>query len=181
MVQKIFALTTVIIALSFNAYADHRAPGSREFTKLIEEYKVACILSPCQEPFETKSLYREGSKQPSILGRTQLRALQRVANAQSKIWADTILEGDYVADGNTVLEKVIGIYKRNKLVAYKISYAEAGWDISDCNYDFKNPSTLSECPEGMIRETSFVSIDFGNVVRNHDDIADFYKKRASQQ
>lgn len=181
MVQKIFALTFLLVGLALNAQADQRAPGSREFTKLIEEYKIACILSPCQEPFNTRSLYREGSKYPSILTRSQLRALQRVANEQSKVWADTILERDYTADGNTVVEKVIGIFKRNKLIAYKISYAEAGWDISDCNYDFKNPASLSECPEGMIRETSFVSLDFGNVVRNHDDIADFYKKRASQQ
>lgn len=181
MVQKIFALTILLTTFSFSANADHRAPGSREFTKLIGEYKMACILSPCLEPFTTQPLYREGSKTPSILSRAQLRALQRLANEQAKEWADTILESDYLADGNTVLEKVIGIYKGNKLVAYKISYAEAGWDVSDCNYDSKNPGSLSGCAEGMVRETSFVSLDYGNVVRNHDDIADFYKKRAAQQ
>lgn len=180
MTQKFFALILLFSAMSFTAQADHRYPGSRAFTKLLEEYKVACISSTCEKPFRTNLLYKENSAHPSLLTRSQLRILEKVAKAQAKIWADTILESDYISDGNTVLEKVVGIYKYNTLVAYKVSYAETGWDVSSCNYDFKVPESLQKCPEGVIRETSFVSTNFGNVVRNHDDIADFYQRRIGQ-
>jgi hypothetical protein len=180
MSQKFFALMLLVFTFSITAPADHRYPGARAFTKLIEEYKVACISSPCQKPFKTNVLYRENSVHPSLLSRSQLRILDRVAKEQAKIWADTILEGDYVSDGNTVLEKVVGIYRNNTLVAYKISYAERGWDISSCGYEQKNPGTRENCPEGIIRETSFVSTNFENYVRNHDDIADFYQVKIDQ-
>lgn len=180
MSQNLFSLILLVFTISSTAQADHRYPGSRAFTKLIEEYKVACISSPCLKPFKTNVLHREHSTHPSLLSRAELRTLERVAKEQAKIWADTILESDYISEGSTILEKVVGVYRYNTLVAYKISYAEKGWDISSCNYDEKNPSTLENCPEGIIRETSFVSINFQNYVRNHDDIADFYVRKIGQ-
>lgn len=175
MTQKLVTILFLLSAFSVSAQADHRSPGSREFTKLIEQYKVACISSDCEKPFNTRLLYRKNSASPSILSRAQIRILERVASTQAKIWDDTILESEYVSDKNTVLEKVVGIYKFNTLVAYKVSYAEKGWDVSNCHYDAKVPESLDGCPVGVIRETSFVSLNFGNFVRNHDDIADFYQ------
>ena len=168
-------LTLFVLSAASTSYADKRSPDSRKFTQLIEEYQSACISSPCQEPFHTKVLYKKRNDVPPLITRAQIRFLSRIATEQAYNWADTILEGDYVSDGNTVLEKVIGIYKYQRLVAYKISYTEVGWDVSTCDYDFKNSESLKSCPVGVIRESSFVSLDLENFVRNHDDIADFYQ------
>lgn len=170
-----FLLTLFVLSIINISYADNRSPDSRKFTQLIEDYQSACLSSPCQEPFHTKVLYKKRNDVPALLTRPQIRFLNRIAVKQAFNWADTILEGDYISDGNTTLEKVIGIYKYQRLVAYKISYTEVGWDVSNCDYDFKNSESLKNCPVGVIRESSFVSLDLENFVRNHDDIADFYQ------
>lgn len=174
MLKKFFALSLLFTFVSLSAHADHRFVGSRKFAALIEKYQAACTTSPCQKPFREALLYKDGTDVASMLSASELATLKKVAFEQAQIWADTILEGDYVADGETRLMEVIGIFRSNELVAYKIRYAERAWDISTCDYDYENPETLQQCTEGFIRETSFVSPDFKNYVRNHDDIANFY-------
>ncbi|WP_374077039.1 hypothetical protein [Bdellovibrio bacteriovorus] len=173
MIQKILAFALTLAAFSFNANADQHFVGARQFADMIEKYQEVCAQG-CKRPFREAVLYTNGKVTSAFLENGELQALQKIATKQAYIWADTILEGDYHADGETVLEEVIGIFRGSSLVGYKITYAERAWDTSSCDFDAEDLSTLANCTEGTIRETSFVSTDFKTFIRNHDEIADFF-------
>lgn len=103
-------------------------------------------------------LYSKASNHNSI-DQDTLRSLQKIAFEQAQIWGDTILEGDYYADGQTVLEEVYGVFKNNQIIGYKISYSEKAWYTGECRFDGQNESLLNECQNGKIVEASIVSSD----------------------
>lgn len=173
MIQKILVFALTLAAISFNASADQHFVGARQFADTVEKYQAACAQG-CQKPFREAMLYTNGKITSAFLENGKLQTLQKIATKQAYIWADTILEGDYHADGETVLEEVTGIFRRSSLVGYKITYSERAWDTSSCDFDGEDLSTLAKCTEGTIRETSFVSPDFKTFIRNHDEIADFF-------
>ncbi|WP_413943822.1 hypothetical protein [Bdellovibrio sp. HCB-162] len=173
MFKKILIFALAVTALSLNAQADQHFVGARQFADMIEKYKEACAQT-CQKPFREAVLYKNGKNYSAFLSNGEMIALQKIAFRQSYIWADTILEGDFYADGNTVLTEVIGIFRGSNLVGYKIAYAERAWETSACDFDGEDMSTLDSCTEGVIRETSYVSKDLKTFIRNHDDIAEFY-------
>ena len=111
----------------------------------------------CPAPYELKNIFRYSEQQP--IDADLKKALTRIAKSQAQVWADTILEGDYVAEGYTRLDRIEEIYKHNILIGYLIKYSEKAWDTSDCSYDGIRDSTLAECTPGRIVESSFVSAD----------------------
>ena len=111
----------------------------------------------CPAPYELKNIFRYSEQQP--IDSDLKKALTRIAKSQAQVWADTILEGDYVAQGFTRLDRVEEIYKHNILIGFLIKYSEKAWDTSDCSYDGIRDSTLADCAPGRIVESSFVSVD----------------------
>ena len=99
--------------------------------------------------------------------------MQEIAFEQAQIWADTILEGDYVADGKTRIDRIFRLYKNNQFLAYMLTYSEKAWDTGTCAYDGLHVSTLQGCTEGRIVETSFVSPDFKEFFYNEKTYAKF--------
>lgn len=159
--------------ISLNASADKQFVGADKFYDLIAEYKNVCGASECAKPFREMTIYIDGARS-IFLSESQFKKLSQVAQKQSFIWMDTVLQGDFHSDGKTVLEEVVAIFKSNTLVAYKIDYSEKAWYVGVCKWDGQNASTLVGCPEGKIHESSFVSPDFKTFIRNTDDIAKFY-------
>ncbi len=166
-------LFSLIAFVALQARADQYFVGSRQFAEEIQKYQEACEQG-CQKPYREALFYTNGKITSAFLSNGELKALQKIAVEQAGIWADTILEGDYYAEGNTELEEVTGIFYKSRLVAYKIQYAERAWETSSCDFDGEDVTALEGCPEGIIRETSFVSPDLKTFIRNHDDLANFY-------
>lgn len=111
----------------------------------------------CPAPYDLKNIFRYSEQQP--MDSDLKKALTRIAKSQAQVWADTILEGDFVAEGYTRLDRVEEIYKHNILIGYLIKYSEKAWDTSDCSYDGIRDSTLVGCAGGRIVESSYVSAD----------------------
>jgi hypothetical protein len=111
----------------------------------------------CPAPYNLKNIFRHSEQQP--IDMDLKKALTRIAKSQAQVWADTILEGDYVAEGYTRLDRVEEMYKHNILIGYLIKYSEKAWDTSDCSYDGIRDSTLVGCVGGRIVESSYVSVD----------------------
>ncbi|RYE42700.1 MAG: hypothetical protein EOP48_23270 [Sphingobacteriales bacterium] len=123
--------------------------------------------------FSEETVYEFASSRKQKLNSASREKLSRVALSQSNVWADTILEGDYIADKKPRLDVVSGIFENGELVGYKITYSEKAWYIGDCDYDYENASTLKGCTKGRIYESSFVSPDFETYFRDLNEIADF--------
>jgi hypothetical protein len=81
-------------------------------------------------------------------------ALGEIASEQAGIWGDTILEGDYLADGKTRLDRIEGLFHGDQLLAYRIRYSERAWYTGDCNPGVDR--SRASCQEGRIAEASFV-------------------------
>lgn len=99
--------------------------------------------------------------------------LQEAAKSQAGIWGDTILEGDYFADGATELDRVVAYVRGGEVIAYRITYSERAWDTSDCAFDGDEMETLFGCTPGRISESSFVSTGLTSFTRDMEHLATF--------
>jgi hypothetical protein len=138
--------------------------------------RVACEASGLRSRtlFDRTSDQEEPSTDVRNGARLRLwQRLSQIAIDQAGIWADTILEGDYEADGTTHLDLVEGIYLNDELIAYRITYSERAWHLGDCEYDFEDRSTLNSCQQGRIRESSFVSSSLDSWMRDDSAYAEF--------
>jgi len=161
---SLFSILTLAFATA--AHADAQGAGSNVFQDRVTAYQESCAKE-CQYPFSTRVL------QNSNLGPVAIKHLKEIAVDQAQIWADTILEGDYHADGDTRLDSVLAIFENGTFLGYKITYSEKAWYVGDCNFSDSNLSTLARCEEGRIHESSFVSPDFNTYFRDETDFADF--------
>lgn len=132
--------------------------GSIEFQADAQKISELCSERQCPEPYFKETVFRhrgmdELSPEIKVI-------LKRIAHAQAQIWGDTILEGDYAADGKTRLDRVQELFKSGKRIGYLITYSEKAWDTSECTYDGIHDDTLKDCKPGRIVESSFVSADY---------------------
>jgi hypothetical protein len=170
--MKTLLVVFAMIGCAGSAFADARGVNAKEFIQQIEKYRTSCGSDICQAPFEQKTIFSFESPKQDDLSADLKADLQQVANAQAQVWGDTILEGDYFADGPTQLDIVTSIYENNKLIGYKLSYSEHAWFTGECDFD-GDESTLSDCTEGRIQESTYSSADFKTFFRDEDDFADF--------
>jgi hypothetical protein len=171
-------ITTSLFVVAFTlftsaAQADRHFPGFSKFAMKIQAFKEACATGTCAAPFSTYLLVDQKINL-NLLSPDLESALQRAAELQVFEWQDGVLENDFVTDGRTILEKVIRIFENKKLVGYKITYIQKSWDISACDFKPNLTGKLEDCTEGIIRESSFVGKELLNVMRNHDEIAEFH-------
>jgi hypothetical protein len=168
-------LTTALLVCVTTVQADAGADGSKNFEKHIQAYQQSCASGGCRIPFSERSAYAVNESDKSQLDAATRVLLEKVATEQAQIWADTILEGDYQADGKTQLDRVFAIFENGQFLGYKITYSERAWFIGECDYDYDRPESLNQCHEGRIEESSFVSPDFATYFRDESDLADFVK------
>ncbi|WP_413289134.1 hypothetical protein [Bdellovibrio sp. HCB337] len=166
-------LTLVVFTLTMMnglAHADsqHTEPG---FYDLIESYRQHCT-DGCHEPFGNKVTFEIDAPQNAELGTDIQAHLLQVASNQAQVWGDTILEGDYYSDGNTRLDRVSSLFENGQLIGYQITYSEGAWYTGECDFNGEE-SSLKDCAPGRIKESSFVSPNFGDFFRDDDDYADF--------
>jgi hypothetical protein len=152
-------------------------PGpTKNFVNEVDLLNQNCQGLKCKNPYTIVVLYRRSAR--ADFGGLDMKSkyvLMRVAYEQAQIWGDTILEGDFVADGKTRLDEVQALYKNKTLIGYKITYSERAWFTADCSYDGIHKETLRGCTEGRILEASYVSTDFAYAFYTMDSGARFIR------
>jgi len=166
--------TLIFILLTISSlFSNAQTASSISAKEVARVFYAANCDQRCQQGvvvdyFQAKDLFRLPSQ--------VYRNLQKVAYDQAQIWGDTILEGDYAADGKTELVQVMVIKQNAKVVGYAITYSERAWYTGHCAYISQNPSTLATCEEGRIHETSFVSADLHDAQVGQNQFAEFKSK-----
>lgn len=153
-----FKVKSLIFVLLSSYFYGPQIWAKSDFRSQIIEMTNSCPESICHPDYSVEAVY-EFSKN-NILDPNFKTKMQNIATTQAQIWGDTILEGFYEAEGNTRIDTIYKLFKKNELLGYMLTYSERAWDISDCQYDGINPETLLDCTPGRIVETSFVSLDF---------------------
>jgi len=169
LISVVVFFSTVFIG---NVYADARGAGADDFFNQIQTYRKACAVG-CTAPFKNEDAFSSQDPVHSHLAKEIQETLKTVAVDQAQIWADTILEGDYFADGNTRLDQVTLIFKDDKFIGYHIVYSERAWYTGECNFNGDDEQQLKDCLEGRIQESAYVSPDFKTYFRDEDSLADF--------
>lgn len=171
-VLQLVFLGLVFGMMSSKAYATDLTLGTVDFSKTVKRLSTACDEAACQQPFSRRIVYRHG--EGSTLKPDLQSQLQQLAFDQAQIWADTILEGDYEAQGPTQLDQVVIFYEAGKEVGYLITYSERAWELSDCKYNGVNQDQLQNCLQGRIVEASYVSVTLQDVIMDEKNMARFY-------
>ncbi len=165
------ALLKIILALTLGL------PGvsmAADFTDQIQNFMKACPgVEDCPQPYHIETLlneepdFKNNASDPELVSK-----LVEVAHDQAQIWGDTILEGDFVAEGQVRLDSVLAVYREGQLMGYHITYSEVAWDTSTCTYDGQKQS-LKDCKAGRISEGSFISPDFVDAMTDRNKFAEF--------
>ncbi len=171
-VFTLIALVNVVFSfVSQAARADQAGPDYLALATRIKEARSACVpqTADCSLPGLRPEVVYENGHADARVTQEHLKVFSEVAKHQAQIWADTILEGDYRAAGDTRLDKVEAFFKGEELVAYRITYSERAWYTGECH-----PSQpLQGCEEGRIAEASFVSPTTQSWLRDDRAYADF--------
>lgn len=158
MSKKLITVFAISFVLRSVLFAGEVVKDGRDFYDEIAKFSSMCQQEKCDKPYSKSIIYHH--LDTKIIDNNLKKILERIAHKQAQIWGDTILEGDYAAEGNTRLDQIINLYKDNELIGYLITYSEKAWFTADCSYDGINDSTLSGCVPGRIIESSYVSLNF---------------------
>ncbi|MGE3759301.1 MAG: hypothetical protein AB7H97_16165, partial [Pseudobdellovibrionaceae bacterium] len=142
-----------VVFLSVLSLAETSKKELREEVKTIEalcdfsKARVYCKKSP-----EALKAYSWGATR--VNDHKQFEVFSEIAFELAQLWADTILEGPYQAEGDTELLRIVEIQKEGKTVIYRITYTESAYNAESCA-DSQAPSKMS-CVSGKIIETSYL-------------------------
>lgn len=152
-------------------------PNERHlFVNEVKDVVTACKGFNCKTPYTIVELYRYSEQADfDSLNLKSKNELFKVAYQQAQVWADTILEGDFTADGKTRLDEVQALYKNKNLIGYRITYSERAWDTVNCSFDGLHEETLKDCDEGRISESSYVSTDYAQAFFTLETAARFIR------
>lgn len=167
MLTKLVAVTVAVIALgAAPAKADHIEMSG--FQTTVDSISANPGAVTAQAVFDRATNMTKLSDE-------QFGKISKVASDQAQIWGDTILEGDYEADGRTIVDHVDALTGANgQLVAYRAIYSQRGWDTSTCVLDGpRTEETLKACDQGRIQEATYVSPDMMSYVRDMKQLATF--------
>jgi hypothetical protein len=112
-----------------------------------------------------------------------LTGLMIRAEDEASTWMDTILEGDYDADGETSIDQVVELKQKSQIVAYFVTYSQKAWDLGSCDpypeewtdewYDLPYEVRYKECHEGRIQESIWVTPKLDEQAIAYDYFASF--------
>ncbi|MES2964752.1 MAG: hypothetical protein V4760_12740 [Bdellovibrionota bacterium] len=161
-----FKTLVSLFVFTFSALTAHADTHGPDFASLVE------LIKSGTKGLQETRVYERESNLDELSDATHER-LDEIAKSQAGIWADTILEGDYFADGSTELDSVVAYVRAGEVVAYRITYSERAWDTSACSFDGEDLETLFGCVQGRIIESSFVSPGLTSFTRDMEDLASF--------
>lgn len=159
--KNLIVISLVLLSLS-TLLADTLSGDQKNdqaFRKEVSKLSELCTATSCKEPYSKKIEFHYNRKK--TIDVKFKKAMEVIAIEQAQIWGDTILEGDYVADGKTRLDQITSLYKNDKLIGYLIRYSEKAWNTSskDCQYHSSENENLEGCIQGRIIESAYVSLN----------------------
>jgi len=166
--MKTNSIFTILFFLLFGFVNAAHAVEQSDVNRLrreVEALNRACARQPCQAPYQRREF--------SDISDRQKQTLTELANDLAQVWGDTILEGDYYADGHTVLDRVEVLYKNGETFAYKIRYYENAYYTGECDFDGRRRQTLQGCEPGRIVESSYLSSDLKLYFRDPSQWVEF--------
>ncbi len=95
--------------------------------------------------------------------------LSKIAEEQAQIWADTILEGDYIAENDVNVDAIATVQMNAVFLGYRITYSSLAVETSNCDAD----ADLAACVHGRIVESTFVAPSLDSWVRDAQHLAEF--------
>lgn len=154
--------TTLVILLTLTSLLTHAYQG--QSSQRARQVEVAFKSSGCIKIND--GICQNGHKVQTYSGQQfqQLpvaiqKALHEIAYQQAQIWGDTILEGDFFANGEVQIQKVKILSHQNKIVGFQLTYFEKAWYTGDCTFNSNRLETLNACRPGRIYESSYVTHD----------------------
>lgn len=165
------SLMTLVFAIVTVLAVNSEARQISAFSKAIEAYNKAC-QHECTAPYAETLIYSPSDRVREDVYNAIQRKIEAIAKDQAQVWADTILEGDYTAAGDTQVDHVTMITKEGRLLMYKVTYSETAWYTGECNYN-GSENSLASCQQGRIYETSFVSAAISEAEVSENGYADF--------
>lgn len=120
------------------------------------DFQAHCNTQYCDAGYGQKVVFDIKTPEKVALDLKTKAALEARVYEQAQVWGDTILEGDYVADGETKIARVEALYRGEYLAGYRVVYFEKAWWVGECDHDVKN---LAQCLPGYIEEAAFITND----------------------
>ena len=174
MKNAIFALTAIVLGSAVvlsnptSAHADQVGPNYRPWVSALKQASRAGQLN-----FIAVDMTGGNVGGPTISPST-LQVLHRVAFEQAQIWGDTILEGDYLAANEILLDGVELVQVGTQILGYRITYSAAAVETTACAPSESYAQALeNRCARGRILESSFVSLDLTSWTRDETRYASF--------
>lgn len=96
--------------------------------------------------------------------------LEEISFDQAQIWADTILEGEYLAESEVRLDSIEIARSGELFLGYRITYSSVAYETMDCDSDRQ----LESCIAGRIVESTFVSPNLQSWIRDDRHLAEFF-------
>lgn len=174
--QKSLIFSIVFCAFALAPKPSLAGPALERFEKNAFAYIEACEQA-CPAGTYEESIFENGRALTKAATPRVIEKLRGVAIEQAYIWGDTILGGDFHADGETQLQKIALIFKDGKPFAYRIWYFENAWDTSECEFDGINDSSLATCLPGIILESSLVALNLKYAITDYNNAANFYESQ----
>ncbi|RYZ82346.1 MAG: hypothetical protein EOP06_21855 [Proteobacteria bacterium] len=171
LLAKLFVAPLILFVGAF-AFADAKGANSAQFKARIAAFEKSCTLD-CRKTFSQSLGFAAQEQSVAELSEQLSSHLKAVSDEQVQVWGDTILEGDYISEGETHLDRVIAITENGALIGYRITYSAPAWYIGECSFSPRNPESLKACQDGRIEESSYVSPDMQSYFRDESDFADF--------
>lgn len=174
--QKTLIFSILFCAIALSPKLAMATPALERFEKDAFEYIDACEQS-CPVGTSEESIFENGRVLNKAATPRVVEKLKAVAIEQAYIWGDTILGGDFHADGETKLQKIALITKDGKPFAYRIWYFENAWDTSECEFDGINDNSLATCTPGIILESSIVALNLKYAITDYNNAANFFESQ----
>jgi hypothetical protein len=96
--------------------------------------------------------------------------LEEISFDQAQIWADTILEGEYLAESEVRVDSIEIARVGELFLGYRITYSSVAYETMDCD----SARQLESCVAGRIVESTFVSPNLESWIRDDRHLADFF-------
>ena len=154
---------TFLIAASLtlsagDAWADKVSPDARAWAKEVKK-----AVQSNRVKFDVIDLVQ------NALSPDEAEQLDVIAEDQAQVWADTILESDYIAENLVQVDLIETVQSGASFLGYRVTYSAKAVDTSECDA----ARDLSQCHHGRIVESTFVAPKLSSWIRDDQNYAKF--------
>ncbi len=167
MTKLLSLLTIVLLQLPILAQASHE--------RFLDYLKTHASITPAN--FQTKEVYSYSADLVEV-DESLHEQLLSIAQSQSEVWVDTILEGDVAALGEIRLDEIEQLMDGNSLLGYRITYSQQAWSTANCDIseasseELRTPSAFAQCAEGRIFESAYATANLATYFADYDALAE---------